>query len=188
MSDKKHYVNNKALYNEFVEYAKLKEKSLAEGKGVPQLTPGISKAILAIANKVCYSPKFVNYTSNWKEEMIGDGIEVCVRYAHNFDPDEYDNPFAYITQMITNAFIQRINKEKRQLYYKYKMFDECGGFEALLDDNVKIEDLQTSQEFTDVYRDHLEFIHTYEENAKEKREMKQKKVEDNEPKGVDAFL
>lgn len=186
---KNHYVDNAALYDEYVKYAAIKKKALEEGKPVPQLTDPICKAILLIANKDCYSAKFVNYTSNWKEEMIGDAIEICVRYAHNFDPEKYDNPFGYLTQLIRNAYIARIIKEKRQLYYKYKLFDIAGGFEAVMDDNVKDTDIQAMTEMTDMYRDHLTFIHEYEKAAQEKRDEKRSNDDETEElEGLDLFL
>ena len=52
--------------------------------------------------------------------MISDGIENCLHYIHNFDPEKSKNPFAYFTQIIYYAFIRRIQKEKKQLYIKYK--------------------------------------------------------------------
>ena len=53
--------------------------------------------------------------------MVGDGIENCLMYAHNFDPEKSKNPFSYFTQIIYYAFLRRIEKEKKQNYIKYKM-------------------------------------------------------------------
>ena len=44
--------------------------------------------------------------------MISDGIENCLQYMDNFDPEKSKNPFAYFTQIIYYAFIRRIQKEK----------------------------------------------------------------------------
>ena len=52
--------------------------------------------------------------------MISDGIENCVQYIHNFNPDKSENPFAYFTQIIWYAFLRRIQKEKKQMYIKFK--------------------------------------------------------------------
>jgi len=52
--------------------------------------------------------------------MISDGIENCLQYIHNFDPDKSQNPFAYFTQIIWYAFLRRIQKEKKQTYIKFK--------------------------------------------------------------------
>jgi len=52
--------------------------------------------------------------------MISDGIENCLQYIHNFDPEKSKNPFAYFTQIIWYAFLRRIQKEKKQLYIRFK--------------------------------------------------------------------
>jgi hypothetical protein len=70
--------------------------------------------------------------------MVGDGIENCLLYAHNFDPKKSKNPFSYFTQIIYYAFLRRIEKEKKQAYIKYKslqMNDPDGKFVDWLKDN-----------------------------------------------------
>tara|TARA_B000000557_G_scaffold14210_1_gene11191 strand:- start:1663 stop:1935 length:273 start_codon:yes stop_codon:yes gene_type:complete len=58
--------------------------------------------------------------------MIGDGIENCVQYIHNFNPEKSTNPFAYFTQIIYYAFLRRIQKEKKQLEIKTKIIEKTG--------------------------------------------------------------
>ena len=53
--------------------------------------------------------------------MISDGIENCLQYVHNFNPEKSDNPFAYFTQIIYYAFLRRIQKEKKQIPCKKKL-------------------------------------------------------------------
>lgn len=114
-----HYVNNKKLYETFVEYKK-KVKFAEENNLPPPKIPNyIGECILAIAQKLSQKYNFALYT--FKEEMISDGIENAFQYLHNFDPDNYNNPFAYFTQIIMFAFIRRIQKEKKQVYIKYKI-------------------------------------------------------------------
>ena len=64
------------------------------------------------SNHLSYRPNFINYT--YRDDMISDGIENCLQYLDNFDPDKSNNPFAYFTQIIYYAFIRRIQKEKKQ--------------------------------------------------------------------------
>jgi DNA-directed RNA polymerase specialized sigma24 family protein len=52
--------------------------------------------------------------------MILDGIENCLTYIDNFNPEKSNNPFAYFTQITYYAFIRRIQKEKRQQETKMK--------------------------------------------------------------------
>jgi DNA-directed RNA polymerase specialized sigma24 family protein len=69
--------------------------------------------------------------------MISDGIENCVQYIHNFNPERSQNPFAYFTQIIHYAFLRRIQKEKKQLEIKNKIIERTGFDEVMvIDDNL----------------------------------------------------
>jgi DNA-directed RNA polymerase specialized sigma24 family protein len=73
----------------------------------------------------------------FREDMISDGIENCVQYIHNFDPDKSKNPFAYFTQIIHYAFLRRIQKEKKQLDIKTKIIERTGFDEVMtIDDGL----------------------------------------------------
>ena len=74
-----------------------------------------------IANHLSYRPNFINYT--YRDEMISDGIENCLQYASNFNPEKSNNPFAYFTQIIYYAFIRRIQKEKKQQHVRHKIIE-----------------------------------------------------------------
>ena len=71
----------------------------------------------------------------FKEDMISDGIENCVQYIHNFDPEKSKNPFAYFTQIIHYAFLRRIQKEKKQLDIKTKIIERSGFDEVMAVDD-----------------------------------------------------
>ena len=58
--------------------------------------------------------------------MISDGIENCLQYMDNFNPEKSKNPFAYFTQIIYYAFIRRIQKEKKQMEIKSKLIANAG--------------------------------------------------------------
>ena len=67
--------------------------------------------------------------------MISDGIENCVQYIHNFNPEKSQNPFAYFTQIIHYAFLRRIQKEKKQLEIKTKIIERTGFDEVMMVDD-----------------------------------------------------
>ena len=96
----------------------------------------ILEIVLKIANHLSFKPNFVNYM--FKEDMISDGIENCVQYIHNFDPEKSKNPFAYFTQIIHYAFLRRIQREKRQLEIKNKILEKSG-YSEVFDDNNQID-------------------------------------------------
>ena len=64
---------------------------------------------LKIATHLSYKPNFVNYM--FREDMICDGIENCVQYIENFNPEKSKNPFAYFTQIIYYAFLEEYKKK-----------------------------------------------------------------------------
>ena len=109
----------------------------------------------------------------FREDMISDGIENCVQYIHNFDPEKSSNPFAYFTQIIHFAFLRRIMKEKKQLYVKYKATEQFG----ILDEFEMFEDVDGNMRQFELYDNISEFIHTFEENKKKKKEAKVKGLE-----------
>lgn len=113
------YVNNASFLQALKEHkAKVKEAE-EQGDPKPRASNYIGECILKIATHLSYKPNFINYT--YREEMVSDGIENCLMYLDNFDPDKSSNPFAYFTQIIWYAFIRRIQKEKKQSTIKAKL-------------------------------------------------------------------
>jgi len=148
-----HYVNNKELLEALIVYRTKVEKSYLEkfGKdltiqpkeerakrweGKPTISNYLGECFLKIATHLSFKPNFVNYM--FKDDMICDGIENCVQYVHNFDPEKSQNPFAYFTQIIHYAFLRRIQKEKKQLEIKNKILERTG-FDQVFDDNNTID-------------------------------------------------
>ena len=116
--NREHYVDNKKFYAEMLRYRDNREAALEAGESPPRVPNYIGDCIMRIAYKLSNKPNFINYP--FKEEMIGDGIENCIMYVDNFNPDKSTNPFAYFTQIIYYAYLRRIEKEKKALYTKYK--------------------------------------------------------------------
>ncbi len=119
---KEHYVNNKEFLVALIEYRKAVDKAEKQKKEKPPVTKYIGECFLKIAQHLSYRPNFINYT--YKHDMISDGIENCLMYIHNFNPDKSQNPFAYFTQIIYYAFLRRIQKEKKQTELKQKLIGE----------------------------------------------------------------
>ena len=122
--NKPHYVDNKKFLQAMIEYRDKCKKAEEKNRKKPPVTNYIGECILKIANHLSYRPNFINYT--YRDDMISDGIENCLQYMNNFDPDKSDNPFAYFTQIIYYAFIRRIQKEKKQMQVKAKIIANAG--------------------------------------------------------------
>ena len=105
-----HYVNNRELLEALIVYrakvANAKENDLPK----PRITNYLGECFLKIATHLSYKPNFVNYM--FREDMISDGIENCVQYIHNFDPEKSKNPFAYFTQIIHYAFLDVFRRKR----------------------------------------------------------------------------
>ena len=114
-----HYVNNKEFLAALIKYREDVEIAQIQNKPKPVIPRYIGDCFLKIANHLSFKPNFVNYM--FKEDMISDGIEHCVQYIHNFNPEKSKNPFAYFTQIIYFAFVRRITKEKKQQKIKNRI-------------------------------------------------------------------
>ena len=115
---KAHYVDNALFLEEMIEYKRQYHISKSNDEELPIISEYLGSVFLKIAQRLSFRPNFINYA--FKNDMISDGIENCLHYIHNFNPEKSSNPFAYFTQIIYYAFIRRIQKEKKQLYIKYK--------------------------------------------------------------------
>ena len=124
-----YYVNNKEFLAAITEYRDKVIISKESGKPKPRVNNYIGACFLKIATHLSYKPNFVNYM--FREDMICDGIENCLQYIDNFDPEKSKNPFAYFTQIIYYAFLRRIQKEKRQLEIKSKILERSGHQEVM---------------------------------------------------------
>ena len=131
-----HYVNNKEFLAALIRYQEDIEIARLQDKTKPVIPRYIGECFLKIANHLSFKPNFVNYM--FKEDMISDGIENCVQYIHNFNPEKSRNPFAYFTQIIHYAFLRRIQREKRQLEIKNKIIEKSG-YQEVFDDSNKID-------------------------------------------------
>lgn len=113
------YVDNKKLYVEMCKYKTAQIKALEENKLKPRVPEYVGECILLIANRLSTKYQFCNY--QYREDMVADGVENCLLYIDNFNPEKSENPFSYFTQIIYYAFLRRIQNEKKHLYLKYKL-------------------------------------------------------------------
>lgn len=176
MSKPKQYVNNADFLKALVEYKEKSKIAKEQGKPRPAIPNYIGECWMKIAEGLSHKPNFINYT--YRDEMISDGIENCLQYFENFDPERGLNPFAYFTQIIYFAFLRRISKEKKQQYVKYKVTEQFG----ILDEYELAELEEGASKQFELYDNISEFIGTYEDTRKAKKESAKK------AKGIEKFL
>ena len=172
---KQHYVDNSKLLEVMSEYRE--QYLIAKDNDIePPVIPDYAgECFLKIAEKLSHRPNFINYA--FREEMVSDGIENCVMYANNFNPEKSQNPFAYFTQIIYYAFLRRIEKEKKQLYIKYKTMKEFDSLEEKSDtSSMESEDFistgaspLTADKRATIY----DFIYAFEEKKRKKKKPKE---------------
>jgi len=159
---KPHYVDNKKFLVAMVEYREKVQKAEDKKRTKPVVTNYIGECFLKIANHLSYRPNFINYT--YRDDMISDGIENCLQYMSNFNPEKSNNPFAYFTQIIYYAFIRRIQKEKKQQDVKAKLI--ANSATEMMMDTLVGDDAQYKNQM-------LEFL---QKNVKESVPAEPKKV------------
>ena len=172
---KKEYVNNADFLKALLDHKQNCEDAIKNGMPEPRIPNYIGECFLKIAEHLSRKPNFIAYT--FRDEMVSDGIENSLMYYRNFDPEKSKNPFAYFTQIIYYAFLRRIAKEKKQLYVKYKATEQFG----ILDEGGMFEDSDGNVRQFELYENISDFIHTFEEKKKQKKEAAK-------AKGIDKFI
>ena len=179
---KVHYVDNAVFLEAMIEYKKQYYTSKDNDEELPIISEYLGSVFLKIAQRLSFRPNFINYA--FKNDMISDGIENCLHYIHNFDPEKSKNPFAYFTQIIYYAFIRRIQKEKKQLYIKYKSmqnYEISPEYVAYMNYD---EDYKVSSDFknSDFRVTVDEFVDNFEKSKKKKA------VKKSEPTNLELFM
>jgi DNA-directed RNA polymerase specialized sigma24 family protein len=173
------YIDNKTFYEAIKQYKNTVKEAEAANKEKPILPNYLGECILLIANRLATKPNFINYS--YRDEMIADGIENCIMYIDNFDPDKSTNPFAYFTQIIYFAFLRRIQKEKKHLYIKHQVYKNSAISDELFElqdgdifDGGPVNNMFENEKMSD-------FIKSFEDNLEKKRKP-QEKI------GIDKFV
>lgn len=161
---KRNYVNNADLLEALIEYQKKCKEAEDSGDEKPIVPNYIGKCIYQIATRLATKPNFSGYS--YKDDMISDGIENCLQYMHNFDAEKSQNPFAYFTQIIWYAFLRRIQKEKKQMYIRFKSSQSMIAMGGTYDSNEIQLNLNTSADYIN------KFIEDYEEKMNGNKEEK----------------
>jgi methyl-accepting chemotaxis protein len=159
--EKPHYVNNKDFSNAVVEYALLVKEARNNNQQDPMVPNYIAECLLKISEGLSHKSNFVRYT--YREEMVMDAVENCLRALGNYDADAATrggkpNAFGYFTQISWYAFLRRIQKEKKQHDVKMKFISESGLDEFMVDPDEDPEVARAVQSFVDNLRRRIEDV------------------------------
>jgi len=176
-----HYVDNKKLYAEMKAFLDGVKEAEESGSDKPKIPEYIGECLLKISTRLSTKPNFINYT--YRDEMISDGIENCINYIENFDPNKSDNPFAYFTQIIYYAFLRRIQREKKQLYIKHKSLERSVIFDELVTQGHDGSDSGDHSAYINLETPYMvDFVENFERKEEEKKQARKKK------KGLENFV
>jgi DNA-directed RNA polymerase specialized sigma24 family protein len=168
---KKNYVNNRDLLDALIQYQSDCRDAEEAGEDLkPRVPDYIGTCIFQIATRLSTKPNFSGYT--YKDDMISDGIENCLLYIGNFNPEKSSNPFAYFTQIIWYAFLRRIAKEKKQMYIRFKSSQQMISTGGTYEGGDEVLNLYTN----------ADYMNTFVQDFEDKIERdKAKKKEDAKP-------
>ena len=179
--DKPHYVNNRDFSQAVMDYAVKAKAAKEAGERTPIVTDYIATCFIKISEGLSHRPNFVRYT--YREEMVMDGVENCLRAINNYKIDTATrtgnpNAFSYFTQICYFAFIRRITKEKKQQDIKFKFIEKMGieDFAAMGMDDAGA---QQTMAYVDTLRSRIDQIRTKDAKIKEfaKIEKEKEKLE-----------
>jgi hypothetical protein len=179
----RHYINNADFCDALIKYKEECSIAAEEGRNKPKMPNYIGECFQKLAEGLSRRPNF--FGDSYKDEMIGDGIENCLMYFENFNPEKTKNPFAYFTQILWWCFVRRIQKEKKQQYIKYKATENFG----ILDEAELLELGGGQIKQLEVYENMYDFIKKFEETEF----TKSTKIKSKLPKkvkltGIETFL
>lgn len=163
------YIDNDKFFDEIKKWKAERKKAEDEGEDLPPVNDYIGECFWKIAEHLSFKSNFANYP--FREDMIGDAVENCLMYAHNFDPDKSKNPFSYFTQITYYAFIRRIEKEKKQNFVKYKMLEKLdvdGSVRRWLSDNQSDSEKNAEEQLAEYFSLSKTDLDKFDKNKKGK--------------------
>ena len=185
--EKPHYVNNKEFSQAVVDYVKEVNEAVAKDQQIPVVPNYVAECLLKISERLSHKSNFVRYT--YREEMVMDAVENCLKALGNYDVDAATrggkpNAFGYFTQISWYAFLRRIQKEKKQQDLKLKYIAESGLDEFMIDPNEDPEVAKVVQNFVDGLRRRIDEV----KDKDGKFQTYKKKTISNRRRGNDSDL
>ena len=189
---KGHYIDNVRFSEESAKHAALFRKNRELGVPPPKMNDYLGRCILLLANKIVAMPAYSGYS--FKEEMVSDGIEICLRYFYNYNPEVISErtgqpsagAHSFFTQIICRRFFKTRSENKLQMYIKQRYIAES-------DDNFTESQSQDTEECGEALKEILgemsgsNFIEYDEKMAIKKKELKDKQVAKKKLKEVDLI-
>jgi hypothetical protein len=189
-SVKKHYIDNVRFSEESARHAALFREHRKLGLSPPKMNDYLGRCILLLANKIVAMPAYSGYS--FKEEMVSDGIEICLRYFYNYNPEVISErtgqpsagAHSFFTQIICRRFFKTRSENKLQMYIREKFIAES-------DDHFADMQSHDEPEHQEALKDILEemsgdaYIAFDQKQAIKKAELREKQIAKKRLKEVD---
>ena len=165
-----HYVNNKDFSTSVVEYCITVQNAKANKEEIPIVTDYIATCFLKISEGLSHKSNFIRYT--YREEMVMDAVENCLKAIENYDPEVatrtgLPNAFAYFTQIAWYAFLRRIAKEKKQQEIKIKYMTNSGIEHYIMSGEDDAVSNQIVQAYVDTLKARIDVVKEKDNELKE---------------------
>ena len=185
---KEHYVNNKLFTQAVIDYTREVKKARLAGEPDPMVPDYIASCLLKMCEGLSHKSNFVRYT--YREEMVMDGVENCLKALANYDGDAKTrsgnpNAFGYFTQISWFAFLRRITKEKKQHDLKLLFIAESGLDEFMVDADEDPEVAKIVRNFVDNLRRRIDEVKVKDDKI---NVYKKAKLSNRKKKSLDSDL
>ena len=94
------YLSNKVLLEE-----------IAISRQMNRPTYNLAKAFMLLVKRYATRANWIGYSYN--DDMQSNALLALCKGWHNFNADRSDNPFAYFTTIVQNAFTAHLNNEHK---------------------------------------------------------------------------
>lgn len=105
---KNNYIDKKEFHQAFVDWNRV----LKDNPDAP-LPDYIARCFITMADEYAKKPRFNRYT--WIDDMKGNAVYNCFKYAKSYNPEASAEAFSYFTSAIHNIFLQTINKNNKEV-------------------------------------------------------------------------
>lgn len=188
-----HYIDNIKFQEEMENYISKYNEAIKNNVKLPRISEFIGDCFIKLSTKLSESPSFRGFS--FKDEMVSEGIENCIKYAHRFNPEMISKfyteqivkvkAYSYFTTVIVRAFIRKIQSEEHNKYISIKAYKNTMLFFGPESNGTDLKSLTAIKLHDNIE----EFVEKYEKKLQEKKE---KTAESNKkvkvPKGLSLYL
>lgn len=170
-----HYIDKKEFHEEMVAFKTDPENIRRVENGERPIVPNsIAEKILLLCEKHTYNHKFGDRFP-FRDEMMLDAVETCIRYIWNYDHVKYDNPFGYFNRIAAQDFIKRIKKEKKMFEKKVRYVQNLGVLDEIINSDILGDETLVDQDQAHIITDSIQKYYEYEVKETPKKKAPKKK-------------